>query len=243
MTVIDPAIAALVLDAERAEAALAEHDHHAHGEPCDHPPRVRRARKAAPKAAPAAPLAVLRGRLLTADAQRTYILAPRAGGSGTITLVSAKTGARYTYKVSAPKAETGDTCAKCNGTGLWNGRAGYKCFTCKGTGEPPEKGTAPDMLFVKLLTGPDNTTSYTYLGNLRMLPHPRYEHGRKSTIGEDAPGAKAIGWYLARLLTGASVDGVEVWHEGRCGRCGLKLTVPESIERGFGEECAAKLGF
>lgn len=28
-----------------------------------------------------------------------------------------------------------------------------------------------------------------------------------------------------------------VYHEGRCGRCGLRLTVPESIESGFGPEC------
>ena len=27
------------------------------------------------------------------------------------------------------------------------------------------------------------------------------------------------------------------WHEGRCGRCGRKLTVPESIEAGYGPEC------
>ena len=27
------------------------------------------------------------------------------------------------------------------------------------------------------------------------------------------------------------------YHEGRCGRCGRRLTVPESIESGFGPEC------
>jgi uncharacterized protein DUF6011 len=31
--------------------------------------------------------------------------------------------------------------------------------------------------------------------------------------------------------------GVEVWHEGRCGACGRVLTVPESIARGLGPEC------
>lgn len=249
----DSLIEALVRDAERAEAAVSAeyaaidaHDH-GPGEPCSHPPKVRRAPRRAAKAPPredAEPtVEVLRGRLLTADAQRTYVLSPRAGGSGTITLVSAKTGGRYTYKVSAPKAETGgDTCAKCHGTGLWNNRAGYKCFACKGTGEPVAKDAPPDMLFVKLLTGSDNESDYTYLGLLRMTPHPRYEHGRNSPISPEAPGARAIGWYLARLLSGAPVDGVEVWHEGRCGRCGRKLSVPESIEAGFGEECAAKMG-
>jgi hypothetical protein len=35
-------------------------------------------------------------------------------------------------------------------------------------------------------------------------------------------------------------DKLEVWHEGRCGRCGRRLTVPESIESGLGPECATK---
>lgn len=34
---------------------------------------------------------------------------------------------------------------------------------------------------------------------------------------------------------------IEVWHEGRCGRCGRRLTVPESIANGLGPECI-KLG-
>ncbi|MGQ4872128.1 MAG: DUF6011 domain-containing protein, partial [Candidatus Thorarchaeota archaeon] len=27
---------------------------------------------------------------------------------------------------------------------------------------------------------------------------------------------------------------VRIWHEGKCGRCGRRLTVPESIESGYG---------
>jgi len=30
---------------------------------------------------------------------------------------------------------------------------------------------------------------------------------------------------------------VEVWHIGRCGQCGRKLTDPESVERGIGPVC------
>jgi hypothetical protein len=37
-------------------------------------------------------------------------------------------------------------------------------------------------------------------------------------------------------------DGVVIWHEGRCGRCGRRLTVPESIESGYGPECIGKIG-
>jgi hypothetical protein len=31
---------------------------------------------------------------------------------------------------------------------------------------------------------------------------------------------------------------VEFYHEGRCGKCGRKLTDPESIRRGLGPQCA-----
>ena len=34
---------------------------------------------------------------------------------------------------------------------------------------------------------------------------------------------------------------LEVWHEGRCGRCGRKLTTPQSVETGFGPVCAQNL--
>jgi hypothetical protein len=30
---------------------------------------------------------------------------------------------------------------------------------------------------------------------------------------------------------------LEFWHEGRCGRCGRRLTVPDSIASGYGPEC------
>jgi hypothetical protein len=30
---------------------------------------------------------------------------------------------------------------------------------------------------------------------------------------------------------------IEIWHEGRCGKCGRTLTVPDSIANGLGPEC------
>jgi len=35
--------------------------------------------------------------------------------------------------------------------------------------------------------------------------------------------------------------GFALHHEGKCGRCGRKLTVPLSIETGIGPECASKM--
>lgn len=241
-------IQSLVRDAERAEAALRE-DEHEHGPACDHPPRVRRARKAAPKApAPredAAPLPVNTppGVLATREEQARYILAGRvdAGGNahgGRFTLVSRASGARYTYRVKPPTGKVGGPCRRCDGTGLWQGRRGYPCRACDATGV----AEASDRLFVAVLTGSDNTSDYSYLGSIVTHPHPRYEHGRKSRIGPDAPSAKAASWYLSRLFGGGDVSQVEVWHDGTCGRCGRDLTDPVSVARGIGPECWEKMG-
>jgi Family of unknown function (DUF6011) len=92
--------------------------------------------------------------------------------------------------------------------------------------------------FVSVLTGADNDNSYTYLGTI--FSDGAYRHGRKSRISPDAPSAKAFDWtWQNRERLPANV---KVNHEGKCGRCGRTLTVPESIESGFGPECIGKLG-
>jgi hypothetical protein len=97
-------------------------------------------------------------------------------------------------------------------------------------------------LFVGALTGPDNETSYSYLGRIsrdifwagRKVPRP-------GDVGADAPTSRAFAWSWRQLVSGRMPDQLEVWHEGRCGRCGRKLTVPESVAAGFGPECAGRL--
>lgn len=114
-------------------------------------------------------------------------------------------------------------------------------FTFKVTAAPRAYGGGPSH-FVKVLTGPDNERAYTYLGQL-YENRPAYRHGRKSPVSAEAPSARAIEWLCTRLLTGAAIPPqVEVWHEGRCGRCGRKLTDPTSIELGFGPDCRAMMG-
>jgi hypothetical protein len=50
--------------------------------------------------------------------------------------------------------------------------------------------------------------------------------------------AKAFQWFWRTLHgSGNFPDGFEFWHEGRCAQCGKRLTVPESIQSGFGPEC------
>jgi hypothetical protein len=45
-------------------------------------------------------------------------------------------------------------------------------------------------------------------------------------LGEDAPSAKGFEWFMKGLLSDkgqATLDQVEFWHEGRCGKCGRTL--------------------
>lgn len=99
---------------------------------------------------------------------------------------------------------------------------------------------APDggVSFVKVLTGQDNETDYSYLG---LINGPRFTRTAKSRISADAPSAKALEWAWKALSGGRLPDTLAIYHEGRCGRCNRALTVPESIESGFGPECGGRL--
>ena len=67
-----------------------------------------------------------------------------------------------------------------------------------------------------------------------------YFHGKVSSISEDSKEAKTFAWLWSRLAWSSTLPGAELWHEGRCGRCGIRLTVPESIARGLGPTCYGK---
>jgi hypothetical protein len=132
-------------------------------------------------------------------------------GNATLTLRSKATDARFTYKVQAPMNRDGTA-----------------------------RDLGADTRFVKVLTGADNDTSYSYLGYIRRGVF--FHGGHKAKVGRDAPSAKAFAWTWRQLVQDALPDTVEVWHEGRCGRCARKLTVPASIASGFGPECAGRVG-
>lgn len=97
----------------------------------------------------------------------------------------------------------------------------------------------PTVWFVRTLTGPDNTADYAYIGMISNDLH--FRTTKASRMGADSIPVKAFSWTLDKLTTIGTAPGVEVWHVGRCGRCGRELTVPESIACGFGPECAGKL--
>jgi hypothetical protein len=118
-----------------------------------------------------------------------------------------------------------------------------KHFTFKiGVPEDSGKKSVVDLPhFVKVLSGPDNETDYQFLGTFWYNQYDqslRWKHGARSRIGRDAVSAKAFPWFLRNLQADTLPAILEVFHEGTCGKCGRKLTVPESIERGLGPTCA-----
>ena len=102
-----------------------------------------------------------------------------------------------------------------------------------------KKHKEKELWFVSVLTGGDNTNSYSYIGTIF---DDGFKLTKKSNFKEDSVCYKAFSWLYKVLNSGKELpEKVEFWHEGKCGRCGRKLTVPESIETGFGPECASKL--
>jgi hypothetical protein len=92
-----------------------------------------------------------------------------------------------------------------------------------------------NLFFVSVLTNPDN---YSYIGT---CIEGNYRHGKKSNISPEAQSVKVFQFMLGKLKSGDLPDFLEVWHEGFCGKCGRRLTVPSSILTGIGPECFKRL--
>jgi hypothetical protein len=97
------------------------------------------------------------------------------------------------------------------------------------------------LSFVSYLTGSDNESDYSYVGIIRAGGVADLQLTKKSRLTAESTPVKAFRWVLAALIHNILPPGVELWHEGRCGRCGRTLTVPESIASGFGPECITKI--
>lgn len=98
----------------------------------------------------------------------------------------------------------------------------------------------PETCFVSLLTGPENTSDYSYLGILNPS-EGTVRLTAKSRVTDESMVVKLLRRVLSRLWKdeGNAIEsaGFKLHHEGKCGRCGRMLTVPESIESGIGPEC------
>lgn len=155
------------------------------------------------------------GQLVGREAIRDYLF----GGNATFTIVSKATGRRFTYRVKSAAKDRDQN---------WSTNNQNRNF-----------------YFVSVLTGGDNNSSYSYIGELiRAEPSGHrfnYRHGRKARLDTQALSVKGFMWFISQIEGHKEFeDRLEFWHEGSCGRCGRKLTVPSSIESGMGPECAGK---
>lgn len=96
--------------------------------------------------------------------------------------------------------------------------------------------------FVKYLYGGDNNSSYKCFGIIPTEGDNSYQFflTKGGGVKKDSTLNKAFVWMYKVLKTQnqSKFDLIEFWHEGKCGQCGRKLTVPSSIETGFGPVCS-----
>lgn len=137
-------------------------------------------------------------------------------GNATFTVENPK-GEHYTYRVRAKE---------------FSGNA------VENTAEPAT------LFFASLLTGPDNESDYTYIGRVVPVPFnaPVVKLTAKSRLTIESKPVAVLNWALQVLAGKRGLPaGYRIRHEGRCGRCGRTLTVPESLDHGIGPECYAKI--
>lgn len=94
-----------------------------------------------------------------------------------------------------------------------------------------KKAKDGNIFFLSVLTGTDQ---YSYLGT---ISNGVYKHGVKSCFSSGVQSEKVFSYVLNKLKDESLPECVEVWHEGKCGKCNRPLTVPSSIENGIGPEC------
>jgi len=139
-----------------------------------------------------------------------------------------------------------------NGTyTLTNATGEHKTFKVKT--QKDDASFAPGKRIVQLMTGSDNEQSFTGFGFVDGEKINTW----KSKKGNGKPSAfEYFAWLLPRAAAalidfeGETVDAsfvaggreYRVQLSKRCLRCNRKLTTPESIDRGYGAECAAALG-
>ncbi len=125
-------------------------------------------------------------------------------GKATATVVSKKTGARFTFRV-----------------------------------ESLDRKDENAPRFVKVLTGADNDTNYSFFGTI--FANGIFKKSPKARVSLDAPSVRAFEWMWNNIEK--NLDGLlDFLPACNCARCGRTLTVPTSIENALGPECAKMAG-
>lgn len=106
--------------------------------------------------------------------------------------------------------------------------------------KPDNQDVNKPIWFVSFLSGPDNTSDYSYLGLLSRKDDGSWSFfaTKASKAKPDSKVFKVAGWALTIVLEEQPLPtGYKIQHAGRCGRCGRPLTDPESIATGLGPIC------
>lgn len=130
-------------------------------------------------------------------------------GNAVFTVVSKRTGTRFTYRIRKPRSENGEK----------------------------------KPYFVQLMNGQDNTSDYGYIGLMfgqgADSDFASWRHGgNKARASASAPSVQGLEWLFSNVMNEKVLEKVEIWHQGKCGKCRKALTVPESIASGLGPVCA-----
>ncbi len=98
-----------------------------------------------------------------------------------------------------------------------------------------------DRLWIRVLHGADNEGDYRFIGTIALRPDGAFDRfwlSTKSRIEHSAPSSVALAWIMRHPEDAR----MQVYHSGKCGKCGRKLTTPESILTGLGPTCSARAG-
>lgn len=92
-----------------------------------------------------------------------------------------------------------------------------------------------DKVVVDVMVNNDNEEGFAYAGVL-VGTNLSISSKCKTPTEKVLYAKKVLDWTLNAAVKG-NLKTVRCLHEGRCARCGKKLTVPESIDSGLGPEC------
>lgn len=159
-----------------------------------------------------APVLKMRAQMKDAERMEKFVFA----GNSIFTLVSRKTGNRFTFRLRKPKPNK-------------------------------QRPTSRDMYFCSLYV----RNTYLYFGYVIRKEEGGYvfinakPNKTKIDTSDNVQlmGVKTLLWFLRQLENKSDMlNAIDFWHEGRCGKCGRPLTVPESIDTGIGPHCVKILG-
>lgn len=92
-----------------------------------------------------------------------------------------------------------------------------------------KKHKKDNIYFVSVLAG----VNYQFIGSYQNS----FRYSLKSRISDKAQSISVFKYLIDKLNSKNLPDFIEIWHAGKCGKCGKELTTPDSISIGFGPVC------